>query len=210
MRIYNAFLAILRIYKWPIYIIDLYIKYIQQKIWKKRGIKLGKNIRWLGFPILTSLNGSIIKIGENCLICSRSKDTALGVGHPVIIRTLTNKAKISIGNGVRMSGTSICSANSIDIGDRCVIGADVWIVDTDFHSLDPEIRSSLRDSKTANSRPVCIGTDVFIGGGSKILKGVVLENNVVVGAGSIVTKSFPKGSIISGNPAKIVGSIKDE
>jgi serine acetyltransferase len=37
------------------------------------------------------------------------------------------------------------------------------------------------------------------------MPGVIIENNVVVAAGSIVTKSVPSGVIIGGNPAKIIG-----
>ena len=38
------------------------------------------------------------------------------------------------------------------------------------------------------------------------MPGVVIENNVVVAAGSVVTKSVPRGVVIGGNPARIIGS----
>jgi len=41
-----------------------------------------------------------------------------------------------------MSGTTICAAERVVIGDRCVIGADVVIADTDFHAIEPAVRSS--------------------------------------------------------------------
>lgn len=50
-----------------------------------------------------------------------------------------------------------------------------------------------------------IGNYVSIGEGSKILPGVTIADNVVVGAGSVVTKSVPEGCVVAGNPAKIVG-----
>ncbi|WP_209309647.1 DapH/DapD/GlmU-related protein [Tamlana crocina] len=49
--------------------------------------------------------------------------------------------------------------------------------------------------------------EVTIGGNSTICPGVTLGNNVVVGAGSVVTKSFPNDVVIAGNPAKIIKSI---
>ena len=55
-------------------------------------------------------------------------------------------------------------------------------------------------------RRVSIGNNVFIGVNSIIMPGVKIEDNVIVAAGSIVTKSVPKGVIIAGNPAKIIGS----
>lgn len=50
-----------------------------------------------------------------------------------------------------------------------------------------------------------IKNNVFIGTNSIIMPGVVIEDNVIVAAGSIVTKSVPSGVIIGGNPAKIIG-----
>ena len=190
--------------KLTFFLVNSYLKIIQIRIWKKVSIMIDRETTLLGFPIITNTKGALIQIGKNCLICSRSEQTALGVSHKTILRTLSPESNLIIGNFVRMSGTTICSASSIKIGDRCVIGADVMITDTDFHSLDHEIRSSKLDSKHAHSNPVIIGNDVFIGGKSIILKGVTLGNRVIVGAGSVVTRSFPDDSIIGGNPAKLI------
>jgi acetyltransferase-like isoleucine patch superfamily enzyme len=103
-----------------------------------------------------------------------------------------------------MSGTSISASNYVEIGNRCVIGSDVIIADTDFHSLDRLIRCTPDDAKLAQNDAVLIGEDVFIGGRSIILKGVKLGDGVVVGAGSVVTKSFKPNSIIAGNPAILI------
>lgn len=174
-------------------------------IFKKKQLKIGLKNKFLGKPIITFNNSSgFISIGNNGLYCSRSKQTALGLSHPVILRTLRENAKIIIGNNVRMSGTTICAASMVEVGNNCVIGADVMIADTDFHSLNPEIRNSSMDSLNARYKPVKIGHNVFIGGRSIILKGVELGSGVVVGAGSIVRSSFPANSIIAGNPAKLI------
>ena len=55
-------------------------------------------------------------------------------------------------------------------------------------------------------RRVKIGNNVFIGVNSIIMPGVKIEDNVIIAAGSIVTKSVPSGVIIAGNPAKIIGN----
>jgi acetyltransferase-like isoleucine patch superfamily enzyme len=107
-----------------------------------------------------------------------------------------------------MSGTTICAADKIIIGDRCVIGSNVTIADTDFHSLDPEIRSSLEDSRFAKTKSIEIGSDVFIGGGSIILKGVCIGRGSVIGANSVVTKSISERVIVAGNPARPIGKIQ--
>jgi acetyltransferase-like isoleucine patch superfamily enzyme len=195
---------IISINKYPRYIIDLYLKIFLTKIWKLRGLILGKRIWWEGKPIITLNKESKIIIGDDCVICSRSSQTALGVNHPVIIRTLREGATLQIGSNVRMSGTTICAFSKIIIGDRCVIGSNVTIADTDFHSLDPIIRSSSSDHLKATVKPVIIGEDVFIGGGAFILKGVNIGKGAVIGAGSIVTLDIPPYSISAGNPANVI------
>lgn len=52
---------------------------------------------------------------------------------------------------------------------------------------------------------VVIGNNVYVGNGAMIMPGVVIGDNVVIGAGAVVTKSIPSGSIVAGNPAKIIG-----
>lgn len=192
------------------YLMDFYIRHVQQTRWRRQGIRIGREIIWLGMPILTRIQGSAIEIGDRCLICSRSSQTALGVSHPVVLRTLRPTARLQIGAGVRMSGTTICAAKQVTIGDRCVIGTDVIISDTDFHALDPAIRSSASDANCAACSPVTIEPDVFIGGRSIILKGVQIGQRAVIGAGSVVTFAVPPGVIVAGNPARVIGSVADK
>lgn len=54
-----------------------------------------------------------------------------------------------------------------------------------------------------------IGDNVYIGNNALIMPGATIGNNVIVAAGAVVTKSIPDGSIVGGNPAKIIGSIND-
>lgn len=86
--------------------------------------------------------------------------------------------------------------NSIKIGDHCAIGFNCLFMDTDFHKI-----SSL-DSKKETG--IVLGNNVWIGANSTILKNVVLGDNVVVAAGSVVTKSFPANCLIGGVPAKLL------
>lgn len=54
-------------------------------------------------------------------------------------------------------------------------------------------------------RRIIVGNNVFIGINSIIMPGVKIDDNVIIAAGSIVTKSIPTGVIVGGNPAKIIG-----
>lgn len=56
---------------------------------------------------------------------------------------------------------------------------------------------------------IFIHDNVYIGYGSLILPGVTINSNVIVGAGSVVTKSVPEGVVIAGNPAKIIANFED-
>jgi len=88
----------------------------------------------------------------------------------------------------------------ISIGNDCLIGDFVSIMDCDFHDLDPATR---RTGGGARS-PITIGNNVWISTGATILKGVTIGDNSVVGARSVVTRSIPANSVAAGNPAKIV------
>lgn len=54
---------------------------------------------------------------------------------------------------------------------------------------------------------VCVGDYVYIGNNSLIMPGVTIGDNVIIGAGSVVTKSVPSNVVVCGNPARIICSI---
>ncbi|RPI71613.1 MAG: acyltransferase, partial [Desulfobacteraceae bacterium] len=107
-------------------------------------------------------------------------------------------ARMSIGEGSYVAfGTRIFVQDSIEIGRNCAISWDVELADSDFH------RVKFEDARVRRSG-IRIGDQVWIGAGSRILKGVTLGNHVTVGAGSVVTRDFPDHSVIAGNPAKLI------
>jgi acetyltransferase-like isoleucine patch superfamily enzyme len=83
----------------------------------------------------------------------------------------------------------------IIIGEYTYITFDSIILSHDF-------ASGLHGGRF--SKPTRIGDRCFIGCGAIILPGVVIGSEVIVGAGSVVTKDVPGNCIIAGNPAKIV------
>lgn len=56
---------------------------------------------------------------------------------------------------------------------------------------------------------VVIGDWVYIGTDALIMAGVTIGDNVLVAAGSIVTKSIPSGVVVAGNPAKVICTIEE-
>ncbi len=171
-----------------------------------RRIAVGKRLILYGWPIVHLTPGSTIVLGDDVVLHSRSRFTALGVKHPVILRTLSNSARIRIGSNVGMSGTTICAVESVEIGDECLIGADVTIADTDFHSILPERRRSAPLAAAAHS-PIIIERNVFLGAGSYVLKGVHIGENSIIGCASVVTQDIPANCIAAGNPCRVIRAL---
>jgi len=171
------------------------------------GVEIGYGVHFMGVPIVSLAPGSSIKLRKNVSLCSVSEFTALGVNHPVILRTLRAGAHIDIGAGTGISGASICAASSITIGEQCLFGANVVVADTDFHALKAENRRYNNRPEDIVVAPISIGDNVFLGTGAIVLKGVNIGNNSVIGAGAIVTKDVPANSIVAGNPARVIGSV---
>jgi acetyltransferase-like isoleucine patch superfamily enzyme len=119
------------------------------------------------------------------------------------------EAELIIGKNVGISSTALVAHKSITIGDNVMIGGGVCIYDTDFHSINPSIRSNpLLDRKFENKKPIKICDNVFIGAHSTILKGVTIGENSVIGACSVVTKSIPPNEIWAGNPARFINKLE--
>jgi len=171
------------------------------------GVKTSGSVRFYGMPLISQVSGSFIEIGAGCVLCSDARYTALGVNHPVILRTLSSSAVIRIGANTGISGASICAVVSVSIGADCLIGANAIIADTDFHPLEAESRRSNSDPARVRSSPIHIGDNVFLGAGAVVLKGVTIGNDSVIGAGSVVRDDVPPASIALGNPAIVVGSV---
>jgi len=174
---------------------------------KLHGVDFKKSPILYGYPIVSMSAMSSIILGEGVVLCSDARFTALGVARPVILRTLRPHARIAIGADTGMSGVVICAAVSIEIGKDCLLGADVQIYDNDFHKLAPDNRRHDDNPASIGSAPVIIEDNVFIGAGSKILKGVIIGRNSVIGAGSVVSKDIPANSIAAGNPAKFIAEL---
>ena len=90
----------------------------------------------------------------------------------------------------------------ITIGKNAMLGPNCQFL-TPLHPLDPVERNS----GIEYGAPIKIGDNFWAGGGVTILPGVTLGDNVVVGAGAVVTKSFGDNVVLAGNPAKIIKEI---
>lgn len=94
----------------------------------------------------------------------------------------------------------------INIGNNVKIADGVRILTHDF-SLS--VIANVYDEIIGSVRKVIIGNNVFIGMGATILAGTVIEDNVIIGAGAVVSGKCEKNSVYAGNPAKKIESIDE-
>lgn len=200
---------LLAINRYPEFIAHLYWRSVTPYFLRKAGVTVCEKVQFLGQPIVSLSPNSRISVGRFSSLCSVSRFTALGVNHPVVLRTLRPNAVIEIGEDTGISGASVCAAIAVRIGSQCLIGANVVISDSDFHSINPKNRRHNDQQGDIGASPVHIGNNVFLGTGVIVLKGVHIGENSVIGAGSVVTKTIPMNSIAAGNPARVIGVVTD-
>lgn len=169
-------------------------------------IKIGKASVFYGKAYFCKTPESIISIGDRCVFDSTKYFNLIGVDKCCMISTLAKDAQLEIGNRTGFSGVRIGCFKEIVIGDDCLVGANVLITDSDWHSLDPMIR--VRDKGFDITKPVKIGNNVFIGVNSIILKGSEIGDNSIIGAGSVVSGVIPSNVIAAGNPCRVIKRIE--
>ena len=118
---------------------------------------------------------------------------------------VTTSQKIHMGKEVWRSfaasgGCYIQGGNGIFIDDYTIFGPGVKIISAnhDMTGID----------KWSPTNPIQIGKHCWIGANAIILAGVVLGDQCIVGAGAVVTKSYPSGSVLGGVPARLLKQIE--
>lgn len=108
--------------------------------------------------------------------------------------------------------------NAVIRGDSnaIMIGDNTNIQDNAVLHLDAEQPMNIGRNVTIGHGAIVhgcnIGNNVLIGMGAILLNGAVVEDNCIIGAGALVTqgKHIPEGSMVYGNPAKVVRELTDE
>ncbi|MDH5525604.1 MAG: acyltransferase [Desulfobulbaceae bacterium] len=141
----------------------------------------------IGYALRTFLCRKILKSTGSEIVC---KDRCyFGRGDRL---TVGNRSQL--GQNARLNGT-------ITIGRDVIMGPDVVMMSTS-HGYE---RTDLPINKQEKAeKPITIGDDVWIGTRVIILPGVTIGSHSIIGAGAVVTKSFPEFSVLGGNPAKLI------
>lgn len=136
------------------------------------------------------------KFGENSefragayAICTKS----IAIGDRVVIRP---GSMLFASSDLREQKIHIVIEDDVLIGSSC----HIYTSNHNYHSLDRVI--SLQGHSSV--KPVILKRGCWVGANVTILPGVIIGENAVVGAGSVVTKSVPAYTIFAGNPAKLV------
>lgn len=145
-------------------------------------------------------------------------NSAANLGYNVNIRAyvVCNDSTFQIGNNVFINGgTQVRCEQSISIGNNVFISYDCIIFDSNTHSVEASGRNKeiadgfpndvkqLADTKAGIKKaPILIGDEVWIGTRAIIFKGTSLGNQVIVGAGAVISGlSVPHTCKVYGNPA---------
>ncbi len=140
-----------------------------------------------GVKLLNFIVQKVFGINKNAKFMVHYTSTVNGNIHLGI-----NVVKYLAGSG----GCYIQGINSVSIGDYTMIAPGVKIISANHSISNFDCHEKVQ--------PIVIGKSCWLGTNSVILPGVTLGNNVIVAAGSVVTKSFEGNVIIAGVPAKII------
>ena len=99
-------------------------------------------------------------------------------------------------------GLTLVDDTHIYVGDKTMFGPHVTLA-TAGHPIDPE----LRGRGLQYNMPIRIGRNCWLGAGVIVMPGVTIGDNVVIGAGSIVTKDIPSNVVAVGNPCRVMREV---
>jgi acetyltransferase-like isoleucine patch superfamily enzyme len=167
--------------------IGLALPVLNARIRLRRATSLGPRVRLRGNPVIS--NEGRMTIGHHTRFVStvaRLELVTLVDGH------------LEIGDNVFVNyGTSLVSSAHVKIGNDCLIGSHVTVMDCDFHRVEDKAWDT-------TGEPIVIEDRVWLGNRSMVLKGVRVGHDAVVAAGAIVTHDVPPRCLVAGVPAKIV------
>lgn len=126
---------------------------------------------------------------------------------------------VTIGDYCVFASAVLMCEDSITIGNHVAIGWNSYVLDADFHPMEPVQRladvfaisglgaAAGLERPSVPTAPVVIEDDVWIGPGCMVFKGVRIGAGSFIEPGSVLTQGVPPRSRVAGNPAKIIGQV---
>jgi acetyltransferase-like isoleucine patch superfamily enzyme len=150
-----------------------------------------------------------VKLGENVKLgkfinlygCQIGDDTKIGAFVEI-------QKNASVGRRCKISShTFICEGVTIE--DQVFIGHGVTFVNDTFPRATTAAGTLQNEADWKVERTV-VKQGASVGSGATILANVVIGEGAMVGAGSVVTRDVPPGSVVAGNPARVLRYVSDQ
>ena len=157
-----------------------------------------------------SLVGRLLDYGQVCQ--DRNRETRLrrqllAVGAHVVLNRVecASPHKVKLGDYIFIGPhTAFYGMGNITVEDYSIISQDVYVLSS-MHNYSSRNSAMIPYDEVEIASHVIIGRACWIGMRSIIMPGVVLGDGCIVGAGAVVTKSWPAGTILAGVPAIAIG-----
>jgi len=149
-----------------------------------------------------------VKLGRDVRIYNFVNLYGCEIGDESRIGTFVEIQKgAKVGRRVKISShTFICEG--VEIEDHVFVGHGVTFINDRFPRA-VTASGELQGDGDWTMVPTIVRRGATIGSGATILCGVEIGENAIVGAGSVVTKSVPAGTIVAGNPARVLRRIEE-
>ena len=169
-----------------------------------RSVKCSGSIIVKGKPTIITIGRGDITFGQNVQLNSINYGYHCNMHSPVKLYSEGAEAHIRIGDNTRIEGACIHAVNeSITIGDRCLIAANVQIINSSGHSPSFD-NPEQRPTSKGDSSSIVIDNDVWLCINSIILPGTKIGRGSIISAGSVVKGIIPPMCIATGNPARVI------
>ena len=167
---------------------------------------------WFARPLPPNVElgaGSWLYSSFAFLHCRSRRQAAVRVGRSTGIYgssffELGPEGEVHIGDCCTRVGVIVVGNGRVRIGDYCFLAHEVVIADSPF-ALPPVAAEAVHGPAGEPAPCVELGNDVWVGARATLLRGARIGDGAIIGAGSVVDFEVPRGGIVAGHPARLVG-----